>query len=509
MEQTGDYQTVRDYVNDLRHPIKGRPVFEMQQDVARVILSDLRKRGKFYYNSSGCYYFNNEKKELIQLNLQSDDTKLCINNYDILANETIYKHVFNALEMESRRNGSEAEVYDFSYFNPRTLTIYIYNHNHQMYKITGDTIELVDNGTDGVLFLHSGAHEPFKKVDINPDVDYLDKYITSGISLQEDTLTIKDGKAIFTIWFYGLFFETIMPTKVIMAFVGEKGSSKTTTSRKVGLLFFGSKFNVTPVPSKADDFDTAVANNYYVVFDNVDGSIKWLNDKLASISTGQNIKKRKLYTDNIEVNIPTHCFVTLTSRTPHFRRDDVSDRLLIMRTKRLPDFRSEKDCIDEIGRNRNEIMTYVMYTLQRLLINMVGKEEKALVSFRMADFGKFALGTASILYAPEDVKVIFDKMSQEQSRFTLENEPIYEILNIWIDENGNQGREVTSAQLYDEFTVIAREHNISFYYRSPRGLAQRLTNIRSNLGIYFNISDRTGGRNVTWYKFERKPQKVE
>ena len=129
-----------------------------------------------------------------------------------------------------------------------------------------------------------------------------------------------------------------MPSKSILVTIGEKGSRKTSILRRLGIALFGSKYNVRPLPNKAEDFDTLVTNSHFVIFDNADTKREWLNDKLASVATGQTIEKRKLYTDNESIKLPTKTYLALTSRTPGFARDDVSDRLIGIYLIRVEDY---------------------------------------------------------------------------------------------------------------------------------------------------------------------------
>lgn len=76
----------------------------------------------------------------------------------------------------------------------------------------------------------------------------------------------------------------------------------------MGILLFGSQYDVNSLPGKPEDFDTLVTNNHLVVFDNVDSGKSWLNDKLALVATGQTVEKRRLYTDNESVKFVTKTF---------------------------------------------------------------------------------------------------------------------------------------------------------------------------------------------------------
>ena len=72
----------------------------------------------------------------------------------------------------------------------------------------------------------------------------------------------------------------------------------------------------------------ATTNAPFVAFDNVDRYIPWLEDALASSATGMKITKRVLCETNRAISYTPKAFIAMTARTPYFRRDDVSERLV-------------------------------------------------------------------------------------------------------------------------------------------------------------------------------------
>jgi hypothetical protein len=75
-------------------------------------------------------------------------------------------------------------VHRLAWFDAGRFTLYLYNHANRTYRITADAIELVDNGTDGVLFLSDGRNEPFELV---PDEDLGDLFhetVASRVNLR-------------------------------------------------------------------------------------------------------------------------------------------------------------------------------------------------------------------------------------------------------------------------------------------------------------------------------------
>ena len=163
----------------------------------------------------------------------------------------------------------------------------------------------------------------------------LHEIVISKINFVKDFLEPDQRRFLFVIWLLSLFFIELFPTKPILVFLGEKGSGKSITNRKVGTLLYGEGYNVMPLPSDSKDFDAAVTNSTFVAIDNADSPCKWLNDRLATIATGGTLKRRAYYTTNSLVDYPVECFLAITSRSPNFRRDDNADRSLMMKVKRF------------------------------------------------------------------------------------------------------------------------------------------------------------------------------
>ena len=101
-----------------------------------------------------------------------------------------------------------------------------------------------------------------------------------------------------------MFFPELFPTRPILAMIGEKGSGKTSVLRRIGQLLFGPKFQVMGMSHEPKDFDAAVTSDAFVVIDNADANVPWLDDKLAVVATGGTLKRRKLLHDQQLVEFP-------------------------------------------------------------------------------------------------------------------------------------------------------------------------------------------------------------
>ena len=476
--------------------------------ISELIIAELLKIGKIYKANSLYYLFTTNEKKLICISDDPLELRALFTQWGINASENLYKYVLNELYVHCVNNAQSVEIHRFAYFNPITFTLYLYNGIREIFKITADNIETIENGDEGVMFMELKNYQPFKLVKPDKKIDYVEEYLTSRLNIDNDVsiLDLATQRKIAKVWIYSLFFESIMKTKPIFTVIGTKGSGKTTFLRRVGQVLFGSKFDVTSVSGDCRDLDTIITNNYYVVIDNLDNPTKNLNDALARIATGQTIKKRVYYTTNDEVEYDVKCFVALTSRTPQFTRDDVADRLVCIYLERYDIFQDESHLKKEAMDERNEIMSYVVNQLQKMISKLYkNKDACIVVAFRMADFAVFALKTAKDKNEIEELKKIFSTMIKIQNEFTLRDDVLYIILKEFVANIENRGKRFTSAQLYEEFIKIAVTKSLikpfEQVYKNPKSVSTRLKNIKNNLSDEIIIKTQKGHANVTYYSF--------
>ena len=199
-----------------------------------------------------------------------------------------------------------------------------------------------------------------------------------------------------------------------------------------------------------------MTNSAFVAIDNADTKCEWLNDRSAIVATGGCIKKRELYTTNKMGRNPDPLLSRDHLSHAAVRRDDVADRLLIMKVQRFDAFKSEKSLLTELLQNRQQIMSEVVYHLQEVVRALrAGQGIDDSGAFRMADFADFAMKVARYAGVEDQVKVIFTKLTHEQSAFTLEGNSIFELLSAWAPQNA--GREVTNADLCKELLELAKK----------------------------------------------------
>jgi len=491
--------------------------------VKRLILEDLLVRGTLYHDEITAYFFKKKEKKLLEVSPHDHEFVLLLAKYGINAAENISRYIIEGLRNAAFHDGQQIRAHRFSHYKPESFTLYIDNYNNQMYRLTTDKIELVDNGTDGVLFLTDPKAEPFltdyrwfqkqfKKVSDpeawNPETDSVFlKLLIEMNNFAEDILSPNERSILLMLWIYCNFFREINKTRPELAWIGEKGSGKSSTNRKLGCTFFGSRFELTPLPDKVEDFDAIITNRAFVCIDNCDTRKPWLEDRLATLATSGAIPKRKLYTTNEMIEYPLDCFVSLTARTPKFKRDDVADRLLMMKAKRFKHFLPENKLIADVLRNRDQIWVELMYQLQNVIHALKDyAEEDFSTAFRMADFADFGLKIAKRGGFDKQLTGIFDKLMQEQSFYALEGSAIFDVLVAWVKDH--EGMEITGPGLCRALSEQAEHDGYKFVYTGKeRSFVQKFRNLRSNLDEFFEITERSERGRRKIYSFTMRQDK--
>ena len=487
---------------------------DKNQTVADIVISEFLQRGKFIQDNNYPYFFPDDSKHIIPLINNNEDFRILLNRMGVNAAKDFYPFVAEELRTFCRTNGTKIETYNTCYYDSKNFAIYLFNNDSIVYKITTDNIETLENGDEGVLFNYRPEHEPFKLVEIDENKDYFKEYILDYMNLDESgILSTNEQKELLRTWAMATFFNSIMPSKVILGAIGEKGSGKTSTLRRLGIILYGSKYNVAPLPTKADDFDALIANSHLAILDNVDTGTSWLNDKLASVSTGQTIQKRELYSDMKLLKFDTKTFIGVTSRTPQFTRDDVADRLICINFKRIKDekgddsFIPENDLIQGVLDNRNQIISYIMLELQKILKALEETKDRSYrTKFRIADFAKFGLRINDVIGRKEEFARILDKVCQTQKDFAVEEDSLVYVLKIF-SKKQIKPRKMSGFELHKQLLLLANEDNFDIpefraKYRSVKSLTRRIANIKGNISNDVKITVYKERSNQKSYKIE-------
>jgi len=499
--------------------------------VRTYIIKDLIKGddsiGSGYKNKSRKIYYFFDKEQKLLIDTDSEDFKyFLVNRYGLLDKDL--KEIIRAIQAAIYEEAEEIEPHDFAYYDRDAHILYICNHDNQVYRLNGRDIEIVDNGTDGVIFGYKSDYVPFS-IDTARQNEVLN-YFRSGFNWRrfstsdsllythliqranfstEETygLSVEEQKYLLTIYFYSLFFESLQGEKPILCFVGVKSSGKSFVATTIGKIIFGDGYFPNHLSDSVRDFKVLLSENSYVVFDNLDTSIHKYMDAFCAAATGAEISSRKLYTDREEIKSKPRIFIVITSREPKFRRDDFVDRLILLSTELVREPMSRSALFKEVAVNREMIMTEVLVNLNSIIRLLRRRDEwNPPCVFRIADWELFGRKVHNARNQNEFIEIL-KKMNKEKSKFGLEEDPLYILLEHIIYNEGGELVDKSSSELYASLQELAESIRMKDFdkrYKNPTSLGRRLANIKEELNKEFDFQVRPGRMRRKFYSFKAK-----
>ena len=490
------------------------PAEEKLRRIQKYIVSDLfETAGKGFKNAGTArkFFFVTKEKILLDIggahNRQNEggDFRCFLRaRYDLPEKDMV--EVLAAVETQIWATGAEIEPFNFARYDDQAGILYISNHDNSVFKLDGKSIQVVDNGTDNVIFEFHSEYLPVRMTPPIEGIDYfaggfnwdlcrreslLAKHIiekTSFAPEEKHNLQPEEQRYLFALYFYSLFFESILEEKPIVCWTGVKASGKSLISTAVGKVLFGPNFLPAQLSDDINDFQVALIENYYLVLDNVDSRVQPpVIDALCATATGARISKRKLYTDSVEFKVKARIFLSLTSRDPKFKRDDLVDRLIIFNTAKIKKVESRTFLFKGILEARPALWAEILTNLNSIVGMLKEKRnQRCLGVFRMADWELWA-EKASNLAGQASLGIVLDKMNREKAHFGIEDSPIYRLLHQICFDDGQKIENRTTSQLFSEL-MDKRDKDFEMHCKSPVSLGKFLNNNLDEFKNEFNIS---------------------
>jgi len=419
---------------------------------------------------------------------------------------------------KARRNAPIRPLYTFAYYDESKPALYINAYDDRYYAVTSDGIEERRNGAE-VFFSKPHDGEPYRYRDPSDRVDLPNpipgerpmfagggdavmRLIPNRVNYDEDAnLGPIDQRNQLYLHLHILPFITALNSRPIMGWIGEKGSGKTVVQRSVGKWLFGPTFTESPMPDSADDLAVKLARKPLAFIDNYDDGEPWANDLLASVTTGSSIERRELFTTATLAQYKADCWVSVTSREPPFRRDDVADRTLVFRVQRLDtegdEFVPAGVYYRQIDRYRDTLWSVYLDNLRDVLAELERTDlDQISTTHRMADWAAHAKIVAAALNV-DGVENLLEAMQYEQSYFALEEDPVALCVERWISDDPDDAATWRRAgALLDRLKEKQEENNTPpLDVSSPGGLGKKLSSgLRSNFEALYGLEVKRPGR---------------
>ncbi|MBA7485492.1 hypothetical protein ES707_21039 [subsurface metagenome] len=484
-----------------------------RQKAGLMLIAWLRENGGFLRSIEGTllYYFYKKDRKLFNL-----ESNLWGSWLYSLTGANPASVDFSYLRSDCNTQALWAEkrrVVKVAYWDQEKKLLYVSRFDGSVYRLDGETWALEPNG-ENVLFEDDQTHQPYTPY-------------TEGKRKPLHRMTMElppwdDPKGeyglAFLAWIVSIFFTELCPTRPILSLLGETGSGKSMLLRMFLRFLFGSFGEVSGVPDKPDGFTAAANASHIMAVDNLDDIVGWLRDKLARLATGGVDEYRKLYTSNEVGRIRYRCWLACTSRTPEtLRRDDLSDRLLILSVHRIEENKqtAERKFLENTVLHRDEWWGDLFILLTHVITAIKSGELSDKSILRMGDWESLGRVVAIVEGKEQVWDSFIKKLKEAQSNLLLEGDPIVDALEKWLIDDLNYYKEVTSRELYEELTAaLFGDRKPSGWYKSAKSFAMRMAAIRSDLARKYKMKWGEGTtrekhhRMLYWFEKDEKGENV-
>lgn len=378
----------------------------------------------------------------------------------------------------------------------RGKAVYISSGDTEMCRIKAGKVEMVQNGTDGVVFLRGKTLAPWKLVGEGVD-PFASAKIFTGASFAD-----KNGLMNVRLWVLNLFASHA--TKPPLLITGGAGSGKTRMAKGIkeilGMRQDGaldlSVQQIEDGDKGLDAFWATVNDGKLEVFDNFDTKVKWASDTLQTAATDGQTKRRTLYTTFGVSILRANASIILTSNNPIFSTEGnggLADRLITIPLSLNRSTSQDAELSREIALNRDQYLTWIARTIAKVLEDSGPVD--ASINRRHPDYGEFSVKIGRAIGAEKEVIEALGAAEADKALLPLRNDGITkEILAVleeggwrWsgtsgelsakiIDRQGDDGDDKT-AQIFSSRRVgkalnkYLRQFSIIFKMAEPRILS--------------------------------------
>lgn len=284
---------------------------------------------------------------------------------------------------------------------------------------------------------------------------------------------------------------------------GEKGSSKSTTLRKLEMIVDPKQSGICTMPKSKDGLVLRLRNSYYTTFDNVSYISQSVSDALAAAVTKASSSDRELFESVTERISNTHSIIAINGIGKIIRASDLLDRTLLIKLSRIPSdqLKTERQMWEDFDRDLPRILGCLFTVLAQTLNYDIEFETQERV--RMVDFHEFLIKVGYVLeISEEEVNELLFENKRELSIDAVHSN-CAAICLIEMMKN-HKSYEVTPTQCLHDLRKIAKEIGVDPYLlpKDATRLRTAIEKVKDELNKIYGITFKAGRGKERKYRFE-------
>ena len=225
----------------------------------------------------------------------------------------------------------------------------------------------------------------------------------------------------------------------ILAAHGPKGAAKSTLARLVRDLIDPAGDSLLSAPHDQKAFAITAEKRWVLAYDNLSHAPGWLSDTLCQASTGGTVAVRELYTNADEVLFDLQRVVVLTSVGQLADREDLLDRLFLLRMEPISDQErmTEREWNNRVAPLLPKALGGLYSVAAHVLAAMQTNAQRPAQLPRLADWAQIgALAAKSFGYTQDDFLTAWDVVCQRQASAAAEASPLPTVVEQFMIQQG-------------------------------------------------------------------------
>ena len=407
----------------------------------------LLMRGSFFWHSdyrdfATCMYLDRDPKSCTLMRIMSDEFYAFVARHarmeDVDPKKGDLGKVLGLVKQIAVSSDYAQGVRPGNSWERRGDAVYISNGDTEMCRVKDGKCEMVQNGTDGVVFLRGKTLAPWQLCDGDGKDPFASAKIFTGASFA-------DANGLMNVRLWTMNLLACHATKPPLLITGGAGSGKTRMAKGIkeilGMRQDGaldlSVQQIEDGDKGLDAFWATVNDGKLEVFDNFDTKVKWASDTLQTAATDGQTKRRTLYTTFGVSILRANAHIILTSNNPIFSTEGnggLADRLITIPLTLNRSVSQDAELSAEIAANRDEYLTWIARTLAKALMDKAPVDKS--INRRHPDYGEFSVRVGRAIGDEEGVVKALGAAEADKAILPLMNDAVTkEIMGVLSDKD--------------------------------------------------------------------------